>query len=650
MGRDSVSDPAIERVLALAEAVGTAWTTFALYPDPSQQPAFTRAVVALAEPMTPPLMVGVGPGRFLIGDEPLPLRREGSERLARELFLHDVEQLRFVGGATLEGLLGFFRAIALSDAHVRELGGLRTILKEVPATGIQIMQRGLLVLTDDGAGGHAAILTEHMSPAAAAAFRGAEPNEIAEILTAGEGPEFSAEGYFAGLWGLHEQAEPLAEVEFVAGSTLREGDNDPWREFRSFLESFFFLPRDLQLGVLEAVLTDATDDNHRLFLDQLTETELGGFLPDLTDIGAKSLRNYAMTVAEETGRQVSSVFGMVDEDMLPTQQAVSARIAEVLSTVDRDRAGHEELLESLRSEMSQPLDSDGLVGDVLRGLFECEERDDRFARVVRVWTGRVTRHLRFGDLDRAQSFLDKIMVEPPFAGERESQVREGLDRLGRPDLLKYVLDAEIGEELSEGASRFLGTIGTSATDALVGMLAEAPDQKSRRSVTSLLVPAVSSDPQCLDTYLIDDRWFLIRNLATVLGRTGKQTAVAGVRRLLSHDDQRVRAEALRALIRLQRDEASPTVLRMLSDPHAMVQETAASLAKTFESAAFEAALIRELDQGKHPQEVRMTMIEVLGGRDTETSRQAINGLANRRLVFRKRDRELRAFARNVVAA
>ncbi len=168
--------------------------------------------------------------------------------------------------------------------------------------------------------------------------------------------------------------------------------------------------------------------------------------------------------------------------------------------------------------------------------------------------------------------------------------------------------------------------------------------------TSLLVPAVSSDPQCLDTYLIDDRWFLIRNLATVLGRTGKQTAVAGVRRLLSHDDQRVRAEALRALIRLQRDEASPTVLRMLSDPHAMVQETAASLAKTFESAAFEAALIRELDQGKHPQEVRMTMIEVLGGRDTETSRQAINGLANRRLVFRKRDRELRAFARNVVAA
>jgi hypothetical protein len=649
MGRDGASDPAAERALALIEAVGTAWTTFTLYPDPSQQPAFTRAVVALAEPLTPPLAVGVGPGKFLLGEEPLPLRREGSERLARELFLHDVEHLKIVGGATLDGLLGFFRAIALSDTHVRELGGIKVVLKEVPATGIQVLQRGLLVLTDDGSGRRAAILTEHMSPAAAAASRGAEPGEIAEILISAEGSEFSPEGYFAGLWGLHEQAEPLADVEFVTSSPLREGDHDPWREFRAFLESFFHLPRDLQLGVLEAVLTDATDDNHRLFLDQLTETELGQFLPDLSPVGAKSLRNYAMTVSEETGRPVSSVFGMVDEDMLPTQQRVSERIADVLSTVDRDRRGHEELLESLRTEMMQPFDRNGLVGDVLRGLFECEQRDDRFARVVRVWTGRVTRHLRSGDLDGAQEFLDKILEDPPFDKERRTQVREGLDRLGRPDILKYVLDAETGEELSDGASRFLGAIGTSATDALVAMLAEAEDQRTRRSITALLVPAVSGDPLCLDKYLLDERWYLLRNLATVLGRTGKQTAVAAVRRLLKHEDHRVRAEALRSLIRLQRSEAAPTVLRMLADPHQLVQEAAASLAKTFDSTAFEAALIHELEQGKHTQEVMIKMIEVLGGRDTDTSRDAITRLAARRLVFRRRDRELRAHARRIVA-
>lgn len=649
MSRDGASDSAAENALALVEAVGTAWTTFTLYPDPSQQPAFTRAVVALADPLTPPLVVGVGPGRFILGEEELPLRREGAERLARELFLHDVENIRFVGGATLDGLLGFFRAVALDDDHVRELGGIRAVLREVPATGIQVLQRGLLVLTDDGTGRPAHILTEHMSPAAAAASQGADPDEIASILLSGDGPEFSPEQYFAGLWGLHEQASPLADDAFVPGTIIREGDNDPWREFRSFLESFFFLPRDLQLGVLEAVLEDSTDENHRLFLDQLTETELAGFLPDLTEQSATSLRSYAHNIAAETGRPVSGAFGMVDEDMLPTQQAVSQRIAEVLSTVDRDRAGHEELLAALRAEMSERLDGEELAGSVLRGLFECEDRDDRFARVVRVWTGRITRHLRSGDLEAAQALLDKVLVDPAYPSDRKRQVREGLDKLGRPDVLRFVLDAEDGEELSDEASRFLGTIGTSATDALVAMLADADDQKTRRSITALLVPAVSEDPLCLDNYLLDERWFLLRNLATVLGRTGKQAAVAGVRRLLRHEDQRVRAEALRSLIRLQRDEAAPTVLRLLSDPHPMVRDAAASLAKTFDSKNFESSLIREFEEGKHPQEVQMVMVDVLGGRATSPSQQAIARIARKKLAFRKRDRELRAYARQILA-
>jgi len=649
MSRDGASEPAAEKALALVEAVGTAWTTFALYPDPSQQPAFTRAVVALADPMTPPLVVGVGPGRFILGTEELPLRREGAERLARELFLHDAENIRFVGGATLDGLLGFFRAIALDDDHVRELGGIRSVLREIPATGIQVLQRGLLVLTDDGSGRPAHILTEHMSPAAAAASHGADPDEIASIMMSADGPEFSPEQYFAGLWGLHEQASPLADDAFVPGTVIREGDNDPWREFRSFLESFFFLPRDLQLGVLEAVLEDSTDENHRLFLDQLTQTELAAYLPDLTDNGAQSLKNYAHDVADETGRPVSSAYGMVDDDMLPTQEAVSARIAEVLSIVDRDRAGHEELLAALREEMSETLDGEELAGSVLRGLFQCEYRDDRFARVVRVWTGRITRHLRVGDLDTAQEFLDKVLVDPSYPAERKGQVREGLDKLGRPDVLRFVLDAEAGEELSDGASRFLGTIGTSATDALVAMLAEADDQKSRRSITALLVPAVSEDPLCLDNYLLDERWYLIRNLATVLGRTGKQTAVAGVRRLLRHEDQRVRAEALRSLIRLQKDEAAPTVLRLLADEHAIVREAAASLAKTFASTSFESSLIREFESSKHPQEVQILMVDVLGGRDTAASQEAIHRIAHKKLVFRKRDRELRAYARQIVS-
>ena len=37
MSRDGALDPIAEQALGLIEAVGTAWTTFTLYPDPSLQ-------------------------------------------------------------------------------------------------------------------------------------------------------------------------------------------------------------------------------------------------------------------------------------------------------------------------------------------------------------------------------------------------------------------------------------------------------------------------------------------------------------------------------------------------------------------------------------------------------------------------------------
>ena len=58
------------------------------------------------------------------------------------------------------------------------------------------------------------------------------------------------------------------------------------------------------------------------------------------------------------------------------------------------------------------------------------------------------------------------------------------------------------------------------------------------------------DPRSVDRHLTGQPWFVVRNLATVLAKTGQLGATPGLRQLMGHDDYRVTVEALRGLMRI----------------------------------------------------------------------------------------------------
>ena len=143
-------DPVDEHAVRFLNALGAAWITYQLYPNPAQQEPFLRAVTVVNdEAGSPP--IGVGPGIFVIEDEEYAPEREGVEKLARQLFLHDAEQVLSVGGATPEGLAALLGIVAQDDDDVRAQGGIAMLLSGVENSGLVIRQRGLLhVGTADG--------------------------------------------------------------------------------------------------------------------------------------------------------------------------------------------------------------------------------------------------------------------------------------------------------------------------------------------------------------------------------------------------------------------------------------------------------------------------------------------------------------------
>jgi hypothetical protein len=645
-GRDSVG--------RIVDALGVAWTTCTLYPDPAAQAPFAWAVDALSVDLPQPVTLVIGPGTYFHETEEIRAS-EGAVRLARELFLHDIEYLRFKGNTTADGLVGFLRVIELDDAEVRDRGGVGAVLEEVPGTGIEVYQRGLLVRgtgRDTGEEAEADATTLRLSTAAAAAARGVAPDEIAKLLVQDDSPVGAvAKEFLATYRDLYDHALEAAAGDDGPPAPLHQGAHDPWRGFRAFVEAFFYLPRPDQLEVLESVLDDTTVDANRVLLGQLSSADLADFMPDLSDSTTERLLAFAAMLAGETGRPPAEVMEGIKAAVpgFSGRGGVAERVREVLAAVDRNPVDSEDLVRDLRERLTRPEDPDELGNDILRGLLQCEKREDRFHRVLRVWTGRVSRALRDGNFEKARVLLTSVLDDPPYPESRAGMVREAMRHVAGRDTLQIVVEQQQGADVPPEILEVFETMGVVVADALVAQLAEASDRRSRRVLTELVTQAIREDPAVVVPYLSGRPWYLLRNLAIALGKTGQANAVPGLLRMLNHDDHRVRTEALRSILRVQGREAVPTLIRMLGDDHERVRHTAASLARAVDSDGLDTLLVAELESVRLSTQAACDVVELLGSLGTSNGTETLAKLAGRRFAFRGRRRALRDTARTVLA-
>jgi HEAT repeat protein len=128
----------------------------------------------------------------------------------------------------------------------------------------------------------------------------------------------------------------------------------------------------------------------------------------------------------------------------------------------------------------------------------------------------------------------------------------------------------------------------------------------------------------------DPRWFIVRNVAISLGRTGRPQAIPALESLLDHPDHRVRVEALRGLFTLRRGEAVAPLVAALSDPEPRVRHAAVSLLRASPSREVVSALTEMLEvRPPAPAEGRR-LVEVIAERRDPATPVALERLAGRR--------------------
>lgn len=117
----------------------------------------------------------------------------------------------------------------------------------------------------------------------------------------------------------------------------------------------------------------------------------------------------------------------------------------------------------------------------------------------------------------------------------------------------------------ESIHRILAVLGGKGAYWLIQRICLAPGLYERKALATALVsigpPAIAPTLAMLN----DERWYVVRNMVSILGELRCSECIGDLKKPLYHDDVRVRKEAVRALMKMGGEEAETTLIPILEE-------------------------------------------------------------------------------------
>lgn len=146
----------------------------------------------------------------------------------------------------------------------------------------------------------------------------------------------------------------------------------------------------------------------------------------------------------------------------------------------------------------------------------------------------------------------------------------------------------------ERIHRVLAVLGTRGAYLVIERIANAKGLFERRSLAAALIGMGEVAVEPLLAMLKDPRWFVVRNMVSVIGELGNRDCVAGLGLAIYHKDDRVRKEVIRALTKVGGEEAEILLTTLLEEQDEVLVRRAVSALGQMRSRAAVPALLRLL--------------------------------------------------------
>jgi HEAT repeat protein len=172
----------------------------------------------------------------------------------------------------------------------------------------------------------------------------------------------------------------------------------------------------------------------------------------------------------------------------------------------------------------------------------------------------------------------------------ESRLRTA-DKL-RVEQITAALNAHPGCDI-DSCRALLQALPVGILPHLVSALGDLAHFPPRRLACNILAERGADRVDAIGNGIFDKRWYVIRNVALVLGNIGGPRSATYLEKVVSHPDERVRREVIEALIRMEPEHSNALLRRALDDPRFELRVLALqALARRRDAATAEAALER----------------------------------------------------------
>ena len=306
------------------------------------------------------------------------------------------------------------------------------------------------------------------------------------------------------------------------------------------------------------------------------------------------------------------------------------RVRAVFDAAASGGSGDVAILERVRAEFPGRGDDLHAGVGVLRDLLRIESRPERFRRLLRAWSGKIGAAIRRGDFYSAGTWMRAVTESPVFPADFALHVTEAMRELSREELLQDLVVKLAAAGDPPSAAPLLAAWGEPLVEYMVGgMLVDEP-VVSRRHLVEYLGMAGRADVRLLTPWLRDPRWFIVRNVATAVGKTGRATAVPALEAVVDHADDRVRVEVVRALVALKGDEGIGYAVAALRDQSPRVRQAAVSLLRASPSVEVIPGIVGILGDGPATGDETRRLVDVIAERRSPQALEALKGLVAKR--------------------
>lgn len=127
---------------------------------------------------------------------------------------------------------------------------------------------------------------------------------------------------------------------------------------------------------------------------------------------------------------------------------------------------------------------------------------------------------------------------------------------------------------SDDFRRYISLLDRSAILSLSNLMGEVQEIKYRKVMIDALVVLGRDNIDVLAAGLKDKRWFVVRNVAAILGRIGDKAALEHLRQAMNHPEPRVRREIIRSLGLVGGPKAGELLLQAMEDPDPQIRVAA----------------------------------------------------------------------------